>query len=232
MLARAIEEQGVPTTSIVLIKEHAERVKPPRALFVPFPFGFALGRPDDALFQHKVVRAALDLFNEPSGPVLAEFPEDGEGPAQLLQASAARKPAPAVELPTDPADELTAIRGYYERWTEDHDGRTGVGLSGVPQRQWRGLFKYLTAYANGENPSYEDMPADVPEPRFIRLAADDIKAFYMEARMCQRPGERNNDLQRWFWTETAAGAMLARIADRMNASDDEDLKRAAFGIAR
>ena len=47
MLARALELTGVSTTSISLVREHTEKVKPPRALFVPFPFGHALGRPDD-----------------------------------------------------------------------------------------------------------------------------------------------------------------------------------------
>ena len=207
------------------------RVKPPRALWVPFPFGFALGNPDDPPFQHKVLAATLDLFKSTSAPVLAEFPEDGEAPARLLQASAARADlADAVD--SDPADELTAMRGYYERWVDDHDGRTMVGLSGVPQRRWRGLVKYLQAYASGEEQTYEDMPADVPEPRFIRLVADDLKAFYMEARMCQRPDQKNNDMQGWFWTETAVGNLLAKIAERMNASDDESVSRAAFGIAR
>ena len=60
MLARVFEEAGLSTTSIVLIREHAERVKPPRALFVPFPFGFAFGNPDDPPFQHRVLAAALD----------------------------------------------------------------------------------------------------------------------------------------------------------------------------
>ena len=76
------------------------------------------------------------------------------------------------------------------------------------------------------------MPSDVAEPRFIRLAADDLKAFYMEARMCQRPDQKNNEVQQWFWTETATGNLLAQIAERMTASDDEPLTRAAFGIAR
>ncbi|MDA0798426.1 MAG: hypothetical protein O2884_07135, partial [Chloroflexi bacterium] len=43
---------------------------------------------------------------------------------------------------------------------------------------------------------------------------------------------QNNDLQSWFWAETAAGNMLSKIAARLNASDDETVKRAAFGIAR
>ena len=92
MLARVLEEAGLPTTAVVLIKEHAQRVKPPRALFVPFPFGFAFGNPDDPPFQHKVLAAALDLFDAPSVPVLAEFPEDGDAPARILQAKAAQAP--------------------------------------------------------------------------------------------------------------------------------------------
>ena len=231
MLARAVEEAGLPTTSIVLIKEQAERVKPPRALFVPFPFGFALGKPDDPEFQHKVLAASLDLFKSESAPVLAEFPEDVHAPVRLLQAGEARAEL-TTDVNNDPADEVTALRGYYEHWLENHDGRTAVGLSGVPQRRWRGLMKYLQAYAIGTATAFEDMPSDVPEPRFIRLAADDIKAFYMEARMCQRPDQQNNDLQAWFWAETAAGSMLSKIAARMNESGDDALTRAAFGIAR
>src|SRR5262252_3408604 len=69
-----METAGLPTCSLVLLKDHAQRTKPPRALFVPFPYGYALGKPDDAESQHKVLRAALQLFGA-SAPVLAEFSE-------------------------------------------------------------------------------------------------------------------------------------------------------------
>jgi len=39
VLARALETAGIATTSISMVREHTEKVKPPRALFVPFPFG-------------------------------------------------------------------------------------------------------------------------------------------------------------------------------------------------
>lgn len=61
-----------------MVREHTEKVKPPRAVFVPFPFGNALGRPNDAALQHRVLRAALDLLAEPAGPVLRDFPDDAE----------------------------------------------------------------------------------------------------------------------------------------------------------
>ena len=178
MLARAIEQIGLPTTTIVLIREHAERVKPPRALFVPFPFGFALGKPEEPEFQHKVIAASLLLLKSESVPVLSDFPENADAPARLLQSGEAR-----TELSTgttnSTADEVTRLRGYYERWVEDHNGRTSVGLSGIPQRKWRGSMKYMQAYATGETTPFEGIPPDVSEPRFIRMVADDIKAFYL-----------------------------------------------------
>ena len=87
---------GISTTSISLVREHTEKVKPPRALWVPFPFGHAFGRPNDPELQHRVLRAALDLLDEPSGPVLRDFADDeepGDQPAAPTQASAVTPPA-------------------------------------------------------------------------------------------------------------------------------------------
>ncbi len=227
MLARAIEETGLPTVTIALIKEHAQRVKPPRTLWVPFPFGFALGNPDDPPFQQKVLSAALGLLSENDTPVLAEFPEDADAPPVLLQASAAQ--TEAANHDGDPADEVTALRGYYERWVDEHEGRTMVGLSGVPQRQFRGLVRYLQAFADGEDAAYDRIPDGIEPVRFLRLASDDLKAFFMEARFSQRPNDRDDELQRWFWSETAMGNLIASVASRLAEQGNE---QAAWGLAR
>ncbi len=79
---------------------------------------------------------------------------------------------------------------------------------------------------------YAKKPDGVTIPRFLRLASDDLKSFYMEARMCQRPDQQNNDLQRWFWTETAMGTMLSDLAGRLAASEEQPYQQAAIGIAR
>ena len=74
-----------------MVREHTEKVKPPRALFVPFPYGHALGRPNDPALQHRVLRAALDLLAAPAGPVLVDFPDDaepGDQPGAPVQAAA------------------------------------------------------------------------------------------------------------------------------------------------
>ena len=76
MVARVYEEAGLTTTGIVLIEEHAQRVKPPRMLAVPFFFGNALGEADNPEYQHKVLRATFDLLDRQQGPVLEQLPEN------------------------------------------------------------------------------------------------------------------------------------------------------------
>lgn len=228
MLARVFEEAGLSTVSLSLVREHTAKVKPPRALFVPFPFGFALGKPGDPALQHRVLAAALALLERPTGPVLEDFPEE-EAPARLPQASGvAVAAAPAAE----PADEVTALRPFYERWVERHGGRTAVGLCGVPQRRWRGVVRLLEAYARGEAADLSERPADVPLPQFIRYCIDDLKAFYYEARMAQRDGIGETELHTWFWGETAMGRLIPEVGRRMGALDDPAAKAVAYGIAR
>jgi hypothetical protein len=229
VLARVFEEAGLTTISLAMVREHAEKVKPPRALFVPFPFGHALGKPNDPPLQHRVIGAALDLLRREQGPVLEEFPEE-EVPEALVQASAVQQVA--AEAERDPADEVAILRAFYERWVEDHGGRTAVGLSGVAQRRWRGVIRFLEAYSRGEDADTRERPAGVPVPQFIRYCGDDLKAFYYEARMAQRPNVAEPELHRWFWGETAVARLIRAVAQRMNASDDPALKYFANGLAR
>jgi hypothetical protein len=232
VLARALEAGGVATTSISMVREHTEKVKPPRALFVPFPFGHALGRPGDPDLQHRVLRAALDLLAEPGGPVLRDFPDEAEPggePAAPLQASAVPPVDRALE---DPAVEATEMRGYHEQWLARHGGRTAVGLSGVAPARFRGVVRFLQAFADGQEADMEERPRDVPLAGFIRWCADDLKALYLEGAMVMRPAASGEELARWFWGETAAGQLLRRVRDRLGASDDPAWKAAAFGVAR
>jgi hypothetical protein len=229
VLARVLEEAGLTTVTIAMVREHAAKVRPPRALFVPFPFGHALGKPDDSALQHRVIGAALELLRREQGPVLEDFPEE-EVPEALVQASAV---APVtVAAGRDPADEVTSLRAFYERWVEEHDGRTAVGLCGIPQRRWRGVIRFLQAYSCGENADMRERPAGMPIPQFIRYCVDDLKAFCYEARMAQRPHVSEPELHRWFWGETALGRLIRALAQRLNASDDPTLKYFANGLAR
>jgi hypothetical protein len=75
LVAAELERRGISTVAIQLLRFVAERVRPPRALFVPFAHGYPLGAPGDAELQHEVIEAALRLLEDPSlaAPVLADF---------------------------------------------------------------------------------------------------------------------------------------------------------------
>src|SRR5580658_6734640 len=72
-----IEEQGVATVAISLIRPQTENTKPPRALWVPFELGRPFGPPNDPTFQKRVVLTALGMLVEGGGPVrIIDFPDD------------------------------------------------------------------------------------------------------------------------------------------------------------
>ena len=229
VLARVFEEAGLTTVSLVLVREHAEKVKPPRALFVPFPYGYPLGKPDDPEFQHRVLGAAFDLLAFDEGPVLADFPDE-TGTSDLPQASMVdTSPDDFLE---DAANEVTALRPFYERWVESRAGRTSVGLSGIPQRRFRGMVRFLQSYARGEEADIESRPSEIPVAQYIRYCVDDLKAFTYESRLEQRPTSTETELHTWFWGKTAAGRLVTDLAQRMKDSGEPDVERMASGLAR
>ena len=62
LVAAALEQQGISTVAIQLLRMVTEKVRPPRALFVPFRHGYPLDLPDDPEKQRAVIRAALNLL--------------------------------------------------------------------------------------------------------------------------------------------------------------------------
>ncbi len=232
MLARSLEALGVATTSISLVREHTEKVKPPRALFVPFPYGHALGRPNDPELQHRVLKTALDLLAASSGPVLSDFPHEAESGVEPPAPTQASAIPVAASTPDDPAMETTQLRQYHEQWLAKNDGRTAFGLSGIPATRFRGVIRFLQAFAAGEDADMPERPADLPLANFIRYCADDLKTLYYEGRMAMKPASGGDEIARWFWGETASGQLLRRVKDRLDASEDPRWKAAAFGVAR
>ncbi len=68
-----LEGAGIATTGITLLPEITARIRPPRALAVPFPLGYPLGEPNDPAGQRRILRAALELTAREDVPVLAEL---------------------------------------------------------------------------------------------------------------------------------------------------------------
>ena len=72
-----MEQHGIPTVCIALVREIAESVRPPRALAVPFRFGAPLGEANDDAGQIAVMRAALRLFEDSGPPMLRDYEPAG-----------------------------------------------------------------------------------------------------------------------------------------------------------
>jgi len=68
LIARAIEERGIPTVCVVMNRDITDNVKTPRALFVHFPYGAPLGPAGNGAVQEAVVRAGLDLLASATQP--------------------------------------------------------------------------------------------------------------------------------------------------------------------
>jgi hypothetical protein len=74
LIASIIEKAGIPTVALSLLREVAEKVKAPRTLFVPFPLGYPLGRPNDSPLQTSIILAALELLKESPGiPLIKSY---------------------------------------------------------------------------------------------------------------------------------------------------------------
>jgi len=75
LIAAEMERRGITTVCIVLLREVAEKVRPPRALFVPFRHGYPLDRPHDPERQRAVIERALALTaSDSAAPLLEDLP--------------------------------------------------------------------------------------------------------------------------------------------------------------
>ena len=66
LVAAELERQGISTVAVQLLREVAVRVRPPRALVVPFRHGHPLGEPHRPEGQRAVLEAALRILEDPT----------------------------------------------------------------------------------------------------------------------------------------------------------------------
>ncbi len=210
-LGHYLEEEGIATVAISLIRPQTENTRPPRALWVPFELGRSFGPPNDPAFQKKVILAALRLLESKAGPVLIEdFPEDDPR----------AQPDPAWRPPLlkarDLPGEIAQLKAAYDRSVAERGGRTTVGLSGLPIEE---IGRYVAAWLAGEGP--QSPVADMSAPLALRFAIDDLKAYCLEAGSAGDARPSSRQLGDWFWNETAAGkAIIALRRANLDAADE------------
>lgn len=228
MLAHFFEEEGLPTTQISLIRLHTEKIKPPRALWVPFELGRPLGVPNDPTFQKRVLLAALTLLVAPRGPVLEDFSENA--PAAAVEITALACPVNFTQDEVDLGEneqlcaalqrEMLSLRPWYDMAVENN-GRTTMGASGIALDELGG---FVCSFLGGVEP--ENPLADVPLGYTLKLAAEDLKAYYFEGITAQ-PGQESVSgmvLSDWFWGETVAGEVLLAVKETCGNSENRLLQ--------
>jgi hypothetical protein len=75
LVAAELERNGILTVAIQLLRVVAEKVRPPRALCVPFGHGYPLDAPDEPAKQHAVIEAALKMLEDQNRqpPAIVDF---------------------------------------------------------------------------------------------------------------------------------------------------------------
>jgi D-proline reductase (dithiol) PrdB len=66
LVARYLEEKGIPTVMMICAKDIVEHCGVPRALFSDFPLGNAAGRPHDRKSQAQTLELALRVLESAS----------------------------------------------------------------------------------------------------------------------------------------------------------------------
>jgi hypothetical protein len=210
-----------------LIREHTEKIKPPRALWVPFDLGRPLGVPNIPEFQISVLKHALKLFEAPTGPVLEDFPEDAPDTADnpipvACPVNFKSKPLETTSIQqmiTDFSSEVMQMRNWYDLACEKKK-RTTTGVTGLSPKE---AAEFLSAFIKGEPPKSKVMNTSTADA--LRLAAEDLKAYYSEAVSAQ-PGQPTDSasLADWFWGETVAALVINTISKMCLKAGDNKLE--------
>jgi hypothetical protein len=221
-LAHYFESEGLATVLVGFVREQMEAIKPARALFLDFPMGRGMGKPNDPNFQKKVIRAAFDLFNEPNGPVIENFPEII--PVKNGRMGYALPPELVLNI-SDIGDlnklldeirvEMDTLRPAYDFAVKSR-GRTTVGASELNVSD---LAPFIAEFFSGEIP--KSPRKGLPAIPLLKLVVEDLEAYYTETRTHRDNIDDLELMGKWFWEETKAGRLLLLLEAVSIASDNK-----------
>jgi hypothetical protein len=218
-LGHILEGAGISTVVIGLIPQQVRAMRPPRALLVPFDLGLPFGAPNQPELQATVLAAALGLLDRDVTPPLIEV-LDVPVPEVIRDdgwACPVALPAPGREVTGADRvlEEARLLQPWFDRGRRER-GHSGFGASGLDiDEVCRWLFGLLV------DPTPEKAPVSVLSVAdSFKLAAEDLKAFYLEAASAQpKPGSARA-LNDWFWDETAAGTLLKQLREALREHED------------
>lgn len=219
-LAHYLEDAGLPTVAVSLIRLHTEKIGSPRALWVPFELGRPIGAPKDASFQTRVITAALRLVETAPAPgTIEDFPDDDPTGVDLpgWQPPFALPPGIPDDGHGEDAlrQETESIAPYYERFVAANR-RTTVGLSGLAIED---CIRFLARFLSGM--PLPDVPLQPSPVQVLRWVVDDLKAYYLEAMSADGLIPASRQMQTWFWDRTRVARAIIALRVQLLASDDK-----------
>jgi hypothetical protein len=193
---------------------------------VPFQLGRPLGAPNEPAFQKRVLAAVLRLLEAPAHPCLEDFPEE-EPESDVITvlacpvsfAKTADNEKGANKTLVALRREIAAMRPWYDMSVGKRQ-RTTVGVSRL---DIAALVDFIYGFVSGTAPS--NPRDDIPLAETLKLAVDDLKAYYFEGATAQpgQSGASSRVLEDWFWEETVAGRVLLDLKKVCEASPDQTL---------
>ena len=225
-LAHYFEAEGFATVLVGFVREHIEVIRPPRALWLDFPMGRPLGKPNDPDFQRWVIRCAFDLFDAASGPVIQDFPEiiavkDGRMGYALPpeRAYAAADIGDADVLVAEVQAEIDALRPDYDAAVVAR-GRTTVGAS---ELEIEDLAPYIAAFVKHDRP--KSPRKGLAPVALLKLVIEDLQAIYTETWTYRDGIDDFEVLGHRFWHETKAAELILWLEAAAQQSDDKVLRQ-------
>jgi hypothetical protein len=218
-LAHYLEDAGLATVIVALVREHIVQMRPPRALWVPYELGRPFGAPDDTGLQRRVLQAALALLDRTdSPPLLVDFDEE----APFANGDPDWRFPGALDS-TNPLAEAASVVPVWQL-ARERIGKTSVGISGLSTET---AVEFIERF-HGDAPMLN--PKGMAPMSRARFAIDDIKAFYLEAAKAEGGHPSSLQLQDWFWNETLAGALVSEFQERARVSDINNLRLIASSL--
>lgn len=207
--------------ALSLVPQQAKKISPPRVLSLPFVLGRPLGSPKDASFQHRVLDAALGLLTQTDSPIFLEFTEEVPRGAQtsedwICPISFSKEEAKEEDLPASIKKEMSLLRPWFER-RKASLGRTSFGIADLNPED---LAPFIHEFFAGVRDSNHDSLR-------LKLATDDLNAFYLEAALQQPGWTEIGAIEDWYWNETAAGELVRKVAIHCQKSLDPALRQTA-----
>jgi len=172
--------------------------------------------------------AALNLFAEKSGPILAEYPEPAPFNLDPEQSWVCPVNFGAPKSDTIQADILSRVLGEISDlspWFELGRERRGHSVFGVSQLNIQDCARFLASLMMSENPESTAPNASLGES--LKRASEDLFVWYTEAAATQ-PGTllpTSRALEDWYWDETAAGCLILGLARSRSDHPDPLVRR-------